>query len=176
MRLSDLGGLLAPYLNTPPGNASRRVDDDFDELSRQAPPEILGDGIAEAFRSKQTPPFGQMLGGLFGRGNPMQRASIINQLIRVAGPAILAQVANGRLRNKLQNRNQNEPIDVTPDEAADIDPADIERAAADAEKQDPSVFNSMGGMLARHPDLVKGLGGAALAIALGQIAQRMNRH
>ncbi|MEJ7711337.1 MAG: hypothetical protein WKF84_16110 [Pyrinomonadaceae bacterium] len=53
-------------------------------------------GLAEAFRSDQTPPFGNMLGQLFGQSNGPQRASILNTLISLAGPALLSQVLNQR--------------------------------------------------------------------------------
>jgi hypothetical protein len=36
-------------------------------------------------------------------------------------------------------------------------------------------MDRVGGFYAEHPEIVKGLGGAALAIALGQIANRMRR-
>jgi hypothetical protein len=58
-----------------------RIDDDFDEVVRQAPPRELGSGVAEAFRSDATPPFGQMIGNLFGQSDPQQRAGILNQLV-----------------------------------------------------------------------------------------------
>jgi hypothetical protein len=47
--------------------------------------------------------------------------------------------------------------------------------ATAAEKQDPSVLDRVGAYYAQHPEVVKVLGGAALAIALGQVAKRMNR-
>ena len=44
-----------------------------------------------------------------------------------------------------------------------------------AEKQDPGVLDRVGAYYAQHPEVFKVLGGAAMAIALGQIATRMKR-
>ena len=41
--------------------------------------------------------------------------------------------------------------------------------AAHAEKKDPTIMDRAGEFYAQHPDLVKGLGAAALAIALGRM-------
>ncbi len=174
MDLSALGNLLKPYANARPGAQFPEAGDHFDQVSQHAPPEALGDGITQAFRSDQTPPFAQMLGGLYGRGNPLQRARILNQLVRSVGPALLGSLAGGRLRNAINPSAGAQP-DITPEQASQVDPAEVEKAAREAEARDPSVMQSMGGVLAQHPDLVKGLGGAALAIVLGQVAQRM-RH
>ena len=37
-----------------------RVDQHFDQVAQQASPQDLGNGVAAAFRSDATPPFGQM--------------------------------------------------------------------------------------------------------------------
>lgn len=51
----------------------------------------------------------------------------------------------------------------------------MQEIAVAAEKKDPSVLDKVGAYYAQHPELVKILGGAALAIALGQMATRMKR-
>lgn len=47
--------------------------------------------------------------------------------------------------------------------------------AAAAAKNDPGVMDRIGEFYARNPEVVKVLGGTALAIALGQMATRMRR-
>ena len=47
--------------------------------------------------------------------------------------------------------------------------------ATAAQKQDPSVLDRVGAYYAEHPLVVKVLGGAALAIALAQVANRLKR-
>ena len=114
--------ILAPYANRPTSTEA-----DFDEVAPQVSPEALGDGIAHAFRSEQTPAFGSMVQQLFGA------------------------------------------------EAAQVTPEQVREIAEQAEKADPSVLDLVGSFYAKHPDVVKMLGGAALAIALGRIAKRSPR-
>jgi hypothetical protein len=50
-------------------------------------------------------------------------------------------------------------------------PASRAEVAAQAERTDP-VVDTISGSYAQHPDVVKALGGMALAIAMAKIAQR----
>jgi hypothetical protein len=61
---------------------------------------------------------------------------------------------------------------VTPEAADQLDPADVEEIAKEAEKKDPSVIDKISHVYAQQPQLIKVLGGAALAIALGRMAQK----
>ena len=63
----------------------------FDEVARSAPPDAFAAVLPEAFRSNQTPPFGQMVAQLFGQSNPQQRAGVLNQLLGSVGPGMLAR-------------------------------------------------------------------------------------
>lgn len=85
-------------------------------------------------------------------------------------------MANGPLRSILGgNQAQGGTPHITPAQADEITPEELKEIAAGAEKQDPGIVDKMGQFYAQHSDLVKGLGGAALAILLGQIAQGMQR-
>jgi hypothetical protein len=64
---------------------------------------------------------------------------------------------------------------VTPDQAAQMTPTQVQEIAARAEQHDPGVLDKIGGYYAQHPDVVKTLGSAALAIALAGVASRMRR-
>jgi hypothetical protein len=154
------------------------TETDFDEVARQVPPEVLGNGIAQAFRSDQTPSFGDMIGNLLGGSNSQQRAGLLNQLIQAVGPAVLSGVAGGALGRLLQgmqgNGGQAQP-QLTPSDTQQLTPEQMREIAVAAEKKDPSVLDKVGEYYAQHPELVKMLGGAALAIALGQMATRMRR-
>ena len=83
----DLGGILKQYLG---GGSAQPVGDPadhFHEVAQNAPPQVVRDGLSQAFRSDQTPPFGQMVGDLFRQANPQQQAGMLNQLRRRAfGP------------------------------------------------------------------------------------------
>ena len=142
---------------------------DFDEVAPQLSPDELGDGLAHAFRSDQTPAFGTMVEQLFGGSNPTQRAGLLNQLIGTLGPALLAKVAGGLFGFKAGAAAAPR---VTVEEAERITPQQVREIAEQAEQTDPSVLDRIGGFYGKNPELVKMLGGAALAIALGRIAQR----
>ncbi|HSO73405.1 MAG TPA: hypothetical protein VLU47_01085 [Blastocatellia bacterium] len=64
---------------------------------------------------------------------------------------------------------------LTPSDTQQLTPEQMREIAVAAEKKDPSVLDKVGEYYAQHPELVKMLGGAALAIALGQMATRMRR-
>ena len=48
----DIADILKQYADRPTDTQT-----DFDEVARQVPPDVLGGGIAQAFRSDQTPDF-----------------------------------------------------------------------------------------------------------------------
>ena len=64
---------------------------------------------------------------------------------------------------------------LTPSDTQQLTPEQMREIAVAAEKKDPSVLDKVGEYYAQHPELVKILGGAALAVALGQMATRMRR-
>lgn len=150
-----------------------RVDQHFDQVAQQTSPQQLGPAVAAAFRSEQTPPFGQMVGDLFGRSDPQQRAGILNQLVQVLGSGALSSVAGGVLGRVLGNSasagSSGPAPTITPEQASQVSPADASAIATHAEQKDGSIVDRAGEFYAQHPDLVKGLGAAALAIALGRL-------
>lgn len=154
------------------------TETDFDEVARQVSPDVLGSGIAQAFRSDQTPSFGDMIGSLLGGSNPQQRTGLLNQLIQAVGPAVLSGAAGGalgRLLQGLQTKGVTSQPTLTTAETAQLTPQQLQEIAVEAQKKDPTVLDKVGSFYAQHPELVKMLGGAALAIALGQMATRMKR-
>jgi hypothetical protein len=146
----------------------------FDQVAKQTPPQVLGGGIAEAFRSDDTPPMGQMVGQLFDRSDPQQRAGALQQIIQAIGPAALSSIAGGALGRIFGNLGGGVAATpaVTPQQAQQVSPQDVSVAVEQAEKKDPSLADRLGAFYAQHPDLVKGLGATALAIALGRLHSR----
>ena len=61
---------------------------------------------------------------------------------------------------------------MSPEVAQQIPPDVVEEVAREAEKKDPSIVDRISEVYAKQPELLKVLGGAALAIALGRMAQR----
>jgi hypothetical protein len=181
--MNELSGLLQKYTGAQSGEAQDSVHDDFDQVAQAAPQPAVADGLAAAFRSDQTPEFGQMTSNLFGNSNPQQRAGLLNTLIKYAGPAILSHMMSGGGSSagssgaggglsSLINLFKGGQQEVTPEQAAQIPPEAVGQAAAQAEKHDPSIIDHISNFYSEHPTLVKSLGTAALTIALAKIAQR----
>jgi hypothetical protein len=169
----DLGSLLQQYLGgAAPANAGRAADD-FDQVAQNAPRASMAQGVTEALRSDQTPPFPQIVSQLFDRSDANERAGMLNQLIGGVGPGLLSTLAGGVLGNLF--RGHDAPARLTPEQAAQLTPAQVEQIAAQAEQDNPGVVERMGDFYAEHPALVKGIGGIALAIILGRVAEGM-RH
>ncbi len=178
--MKELSGVLQQYNGAGAAPARTDVRDDFDQVAQTAPPAALADGLAAAFRSDETPEFGQMAAQLFNNSDGQQRAGILNTLLRTAGPLILSQILSrqtkpaggdgfSNLIDLLKGGNETE---VTPEQAEQIPAGAIEEIAAQAEKEDPSVIDRVSQFYAEHPTLVKTLGAAALTIAVSQIAKR----
>ncbi len=163
----DFGNLLQQYLGGPRAADPARAEQDFGQVAQHAPTATMAQGITEALRSDQTPPFAQMVSQLFGRSDPTQRAGMLNQLLAHVSPAMLSSLA-GSIGNFLGQGSQPH---VTPQQANAITPAQVEEIAATAEQHDPGIVDKMGSFYAEHPTLVKALGGIALAIALGKMAE-----
>ena len=170
----DLGNLLQQYLGGQQGAGAAQPEDDFDRVAQQAPRSAVAQGVTQALRSDQTPPFPQMVSQMFGQSDPNQRAGMLNQLLGSLGPGLLSSVAGGALGNLFGGGNQGRP-QVTPEQAARMTPEQVQDIAEKAEQQNPSIVDRMGDFYAENPTLVKAIGGAALAIALGHIAQGMRR-
>lgn len=148
------------------------VHQHFDEVAPQVSQQDLGNGIAAAFRSDATPPFGQMVGNLFDRSNPQQQAGVLNQLVQSLGSGGLASVAGGVLGRILGTGSSSAAPNITPEQASQLSPADVNAIAVHAEKQDPSIVDRVGAFYAQHPTLVKTIGAVALSAVMGQLSSR----
>ncbi|HEX8476823.1 MAG TPA: hypothetical protein VF663_00735 [Telluria sp.] len=175
----DLGNLLKQFTgaNADPAQAEQH----FDQVAQTAPRGQLSQGLSQAFRSDQTPPFGQMAAQLFGKSDPTQKAGMLNQILSSLGPGVLSSLAGGALGGSLGSlfgggaAGQQGTPQVTPEQAEKMTPEQVKQIAEEAEKHNPSIIDRMGDFYAENPTLVKGIGAAALAIALGHMAQGMQR-
>ena len=136
----------------------------------RATPDLLGRGLAEAFRSDQTPPFGQMVGQLFGQSNSNQQAGVLNQLLASIAPMALSGLAGGALSKMLQSGT----TQLSPAQAASLSKDQVQQIAAHAQQQSPGIVDQVGRFYADHPTLVKTVGGAALAIAMSKMKDHLN--
>ncbi len=154
----ELGGLLQQYAGA--NQPTQTTEQDFDQAATVAPRDAMSQGLAEAFRSDQTPPFANMLGQLFGNSSGMQRANILNTLLSVAGPALLSGALQqggsgmgglGQLSGLLRQGQ------VSPQQAEQIPTEAVEQLAREAEQRDPSVIDRVSDFYSEHPGLVKTL-------------------
>jgi hypothetical protein len=198
---TDFGRILDQYSDTSAPADQPQVEQDFDHIAQHAEPEMLEQGMSHAFRSDQTPPFGNMVGQMFGQADSGQRAGMLNQLIGALGPAVIGSMLGGRggsmgglggmggggalgglgglLGGLLGGGNtggnagaQQSMPQLSPQEVERLSPEEVQDLATRAEQHNPGIIDQMSHYYAQNPQLFKALGGAALAVALGQIAQR----
>jgi hypothetical protein len=180
----DLGKILDRYAH--PDHVDGN-DEDFDKVAQNAPPALMSQGVAEAFRSDRTPPFPNMLGQMFGQSDPNARAGILNHLMAAAGPAVLSGLlgrsggiggmGGGGLSGILGNLfghgggdRQTSVPQITPEQASQVPPEAVEELAREAHQKDPDIVNRVSDFAANNPMLVKGLGAVALGVALKHMA------
>lgn len=173
----DIGNILQRYGNINPQQPPERLEQDFDEIAQHSPNEELADGVSAAFRSDQTPPFSAMIGQLFNQADPQQRSGMLSQLLGGLGPSVIGSLLGGGLGGGalggLLNRvsGQQNP-DIRPEDVENLRPEEVQELASRAEQENPGIVDQMSRFYAQNPTLIKALGGAALAIALGQMSQR----
>lgn len=170
----DLNSLLQQYMGGGSPTPSPDAADHYQQVAQNAPPDVVSGGLADAFRSDQTPPFADMVSKMFGQASPDQKAGMLNQLISGLGPGVLASIlgsgALGGLAGAMSGGSR-----IAPQDASKLTPDQVQQIAQHAEQRNPSIIDKMGDFYAQHPGLVKTLGSAALTIALAKIATSMRR-
>src|SRR6476469_2093122 len=136
----DLGNLLQKYLN-PSAAPSADASAHFDQGAQHASPEVMGQGISDALRSDQTPPLGQMVSSIFSNANPQQQAGMLNQILGSLGPGVLSSLSGALGGARPQ---------VTPEQASQISPQQVQDLANHAEKTSPDIFDKLGSFYAEH--------------------------
>ena len=141
----------------------------FDHVAGVVPAGDLASGLAHAFQSDQTPPFEQMVAGLFGQSNPQQKAGLLNDLLAALGPAGLA-LLSGKAGGPGGLAALAGGGTVTPQQAAQVSPEAVQTLAAQAAAKDPSIMEKAAGFYAQHPALVKAIGAGALALLMSKVS------
>jgi len=165
--LDSLNDVLKNYTSGQTQNAEQAAEH-YDQVAEAAPHNVIADGLAAAFRSDQTPAFGNLVGNLFNNSSAEQKAGILNQLVASVGPGVLSQIAGSALSTRLSGTESRQ---ITPDQAQQVPPELVQQLATHAEKSDPTIVNKASAFYAQHPTLVKTLGGAALTVALAKVAE-----
>jgi hypothetical protein len=166
MPLSDLLGILEQYRGASAASPPATVEQDYSRVAQSAPQSHLASGLAEAFRSKETPPFSQMLTTLFSNSNGQQRAGILTQLLGAVGPSLPSSGALSSLA-ALGGGNG-----VTPEQADQIPQETVQQLAERAEKQNPSIVDRASEFYAQHPTLVQALGAGSLALIMSHLSKK----
>jgi len=152
-------------------NAATPGGQHIDAVAREAPKDELGRGVAEAFRSDETPPFADMVGALFEKASPEQRTAMLNAIVEKLGPGALGGVAGGALAG---HEGASTPA-IPLDKANQISPNDVRDVVNTAQAGEPGLMDRMGQFYAEHPELVKTLGAGALMVVLAKMKNNLLR-
>jgi len=166
MALSDFLNVIQQYSGASASSPPPNTQQDFSKVAQAAPQSHLAGGLAEAFRSDQTPPFSQMIGNLFSQSNGQQRAGILTQLLSSSGVNPLSALGD-RFSGFLKPGSQ-----VTPQQAEQIPPEAVQQLAEHAQASNPSIVDQASSFYAQHPQLVQGLGAGALALIMSHMSKR----
>jgi len=168
--MDAISDILNRHAGAAGGTAAAPADPhkDYQAIAQAAPPQVMADALAHAFRSDQTPSFSEMVGSLFRQSNPDQRAGLLSHLMQAISPASLASIPG--LSELAGSSGQG--AGVTAMKASQISAEQVQQAAANAQRDNPSIVDKVSGFYAQHPDVVKALGGSAIAIAIQSIVRR----
>ena len=165
----SLMDMLKQYMGGSSPTSEADVHQHFDQAAQSVPQSTLADALSHAFRSDQTPAFGQMISSMFSQSNGEQKAGMLNQLLSSVGPGALASVAGGGILSSLLAGGTKQ---LTPEQAQSVSPETVQQLASHAEQADPSIVERASSFYAQHPTLVKTLGAGVLSIAMAKLAQR----
>ena len=179
MALFDqLQNVLTQYAggNTPGPENPQDVEQHFSQVAAVAPQSSIAEGLAAAFRSNQTPAFGQMVSNLFSQSSGEQKAGLLNHLMSsMSQGAVQSLLGSGAAGGALSRLLQGGSSNITPEQAQQVSPEAVQQLAATAEKHDPSIVDAASQFYAQHSTLVKTLGGMALTLALAHIAEKQRQ-
>jgi hypothetical protein len=174
----QLQNVLTQYSSgsTPGPESPQEVETHFSQVAAVAPPSSIAEGLAAAFRSNQTPAFGQMLSSLFSQSSGEQKAGLLNQLMSsMPSGAVQSLLGSGAASGALAGLLQSGSSNITPEQAQQVSPEAVQQLAATAEKHDPSIVDTASQFYAQHSTLVKTLGGIAMTLALAHIAEKQRQ-
>jgi hypothetical protein len=163
--LDSMKDMLAQYTG---GASGENAEADFHKVAQSADTGTLAQGIAEAMRSDQTPPFAQIVSQLFANASTDQKTAMITALVS-AVPAD----QRGALTAMLGGGSTGASVAGAPATLPSKD--DVASMAQRAEQASPGVIEAMSNFYAQHPTLVKSLGTTAMVIAMRKIAERHAR-
>jgi hypothetical protein len=96
---------------------------------------------------------------------------MLTTLLSTAGPGVLAQFTGNNPNSSLASLLQSGQAQVTPEQAAQVDPSEVQALAQHVEQHNPSIIDRVSEVYSEHPTLIKTLGAVALGIAVKKIAE-----
>ena len=146
----------------------------YDEVAKALPPSELARGVTETLRSDRTPPFPDMVSGLFTQSSPGQQAGILNQIVGGLAPGAWSSLGSGLLGRLFGSKDPAKAVwpVLTPEQAGQFSANEVREIAGHDENQNPGIVAKAGAFYAQHPDLIKGIGAMGLAVLLGKLAHR----
>lgn len=170
--LSGIGDMLKQYAdgNAPSGNP----EEHFDQVAQNVPSSTVAGGLASALGSAGSGGFGEMASKLFANGNSNAQAGMLGTLLAAAGPAVLAEFSQSHPGSPLTGMLQQGLTSLTPQQAAAVDPNEVQALAANVHQENPGIIGRISEIYAEHPTAIKALGAGALAIAMKHISESHN--
>src|SRR5215475_6074081 len=139
--MDSINNIINRYAGAGAGTASAPANphEDYRAVAQAAPPQVMADALAHTFRSDQTPSFPEMVSSLFRESDPNQRAGLLNQIIGAIGPAALSNIPGLRDLAGSIGQGQN----VSPQQASQVSPEQVQKAAVQAERSNPSIVDQV---------------------------------
>lgn len=163
---------LTSVLGRSSGNQSEAgLQSAFDQVTQGADRQSLANGLGQAFRSQETPPFAQLVSHLFSNSNPEQKRGLLTTILSSLGPGALAGLGSksGGLSSLISAFQGG---GLTPNHAEQVSPQDVHELASHAESQNPSVVDEVSQFYSQHSGLVKTLGPSVLRTIMGKMTGR----
>ena len=143
--------------------------DALNQAAQNMSPAVISRGLAETFRSDQTPEVGNMVGQMFGQSDGQQQAGMLNAIIKSLGPAATAALAGGVLNTIMDARDKQ----VSPEQAAQLTPQQVEEVVNQAQASNPGVVDQLADFYANNKGLVNTIGGIAASVMLMKLKDHL---
>ena len=157
---------LSRYVHPQHNQLSPHLLDDFNEVAKRAPKEVIARAMAAAFRADEETSFGAIVAKLFLHSDPELRAMLLNMLMSHVGRDTKRVLSNAGLFGLDPDSRQ-----VSEETTAQLLPEAIGHIAAEAEQRDWRTVDEVGALYAQHTQVVRKLGAHAVVTLLTQIAQ-----
>jgi len=167
--LNAIGDLAERYAANSNQGSTENAHEDFQQVVQAAPRDLVRHGIANMFRSDQTPPFPEMVSNLFSQSNQNQKTGLLNQLLSSVEPDALSGIPGlGSLAGLTGGATGNN----TQTLATQLSPEQVQQIATHVQNQDPSIIDRVSEFYTQHPGLMKAVGSLALSIAMKHMMRR----